>query len=77
MPGVTEQWIGRVIQCHVAHYAVVGTSATRAASPPLTSRVLISVSSTAVGFRVSITSPDIDIARQLAQSGRALMANAS
>jgi hypothetical protein len=39
--------------------------------------VLIRVSSTAVGFRVSITSPDIDIARQLAQSGRALMANAS
>jgi hypothetical protein len=39
--------------------------------------VLVRASSTAVGFRVSITSPDIDIARQLAQSGRPLMANAS
>lgn len=76
-PGVTEQWIGRVIQCQVAHYAVIGTSAVPPASPLLTNGVQISVSSTPAGFRVSITSPDIDIARQLLQDGRALMANAS
>jgi hypothetical protein len=76
-PGVTEQWIGRVIQCHVAHHAVVGTSAPQMASPLPTNGVNISVSSTGVGFRVSITSPNIDIARRLVQEGRRLMANAS
>src|SRR5580692_8662110 len=34
-PGVTEPWLGRVIECHLAHYAVVGANAASAPSPLL------------------------------------------
>jgi hypothetical protein len=76
-PGLTEQWLGRVIQCHVAHHAVVGASGVEESSPLLTGETQIHVSSTGAGFRVSITSSDIDVARQLVRKGRALSANAS
>jgi hypothetical protein len=76
-PGTTEQWVGRVIQCHLAHYAVIGTAGAPETSLLLTAGARISVSSTQVGFRVSVTSADIDVARQLLGKGRSLVANAS
>ncbi len=76
-PGTTEQWIGRVIECHLAHYAVVGATAAQAPSPLLVRGANIHVSSTADGFRVSITSKDIDVARQVLSAGRALLPSAS
>jgi hypothetical protein len=74
-PGVTEQWLGRVIQCHVAHYEVVGTTGTT--SPLLTQGARIAVSSTSVGFKVSITTADSDKAQTIIEKGHALTTNAS
>jgi hypothetical protein len=70
-PGVTQQWIGRVIGCHAAHYAVAG-AAGAPASPVLVPGARVRVSSTADGFRISITSDDLDVARQALSAGRAL-----
>jgi hypothetical protein len=76
-PGMTEQWIGRVIQCHLAHHAVVGTTAVNEWCPLLVDKTKIAVSSTPVGFRVQITSADIAIARAVIAKGQALSPSAS
>jgi hypothetical protein len=76
-PGVTEEWIGRVIQCHVAHYAVVGAAASKEPSPLLVVGAVIRVSSTGLGFRVSITSSDIEVAREVLNAGRSLTSHVS
>jgi hypothetical protein len=73
-PGVTEQWIGRIIDCHVAHYAVVG-AASAPPSPLLVQGTEIRVSSTSDGFRVSVTSKYSDVAREVLNAGRALAAS--
>jgi hypothetical protein len=70
-PGVTEQWIGRIIGCHVAHYAVVG-AAGAPPSPLLAPGAQLRVSSTSDGFRISVTSKDADVAREALSAGRAL-----
>lgn len=75
-PGVTEQWIGRIIGCHVAHYAVVG-GAPAVPSPMLVAGAQVRVSSTSDGFRVWITSNDVDVARQALGASRALLAGGS
>jgi hypothetical protein len=76
-PGVTEQWISRIIQCHLAHYAVVGVAAADEWCPLLVNKAKIAVSSTPVGFRIEITSPDIAIARVVIAKGQALSPSAS
>jgi hypothetical protein len=76
-PGVTEQWISRIIQCHLAHYAVVGMTAADEWCPLLVNKAKIAVSSTPVGFRIQITSPDIAIARVVIAKGEALSPSAS
>jgi hypothetical protein len=75
-PGMTEQWLGRIIQCHVAHHAAVGTSADNQASPLLTDGVHIHVSPTAVGFKVSITSADADTAQSVITRAQTAVARA-
>jgi hypothetical protein len=64
-PGVTEQWLGRVIECHLAHRAAVGGLAADAAVSPFAENARVSVSSTRTSFRVAITSPDIEVARSV------------
>jgi hypothetical protein len=76
-PGLTEQWIARVAQCYVAHHDVVGTTAVNAASPLLLPGVRISVSSTSVGFKVSITTADAATAQEVIAKGHALESDAS
>jgi hypothetical protein len=72
-PGMTEQWIGRVIECHLAHRAVVGTRVAEQACPLATEEAQIDVSSTDTGFRVSITSKDVTVARSLIDRCHALV----
>jgi hypothetical protein len=69
-PGVTEQWLGRVVACHVAHVAVVGHD--RYPGPLEVPGAQASVSSTGVGFRVTITSHDRDAVRSVVQRGQEL-----
>lgn len=69
-PGVTEQWLGRVVECHRAHLAVVGRGVR--ASPLSVANAQVAVSATAIGFRVTVTSKDTDTARSVVDKGREL-----
>jgi hypothetical protein len=68
--GMTEQWLGRVVACHVAHVAVVGHD--RYPGPLEVPDAQANVSSTGVGFRVTITSRDSDVAKSLVTRGEQL-----
>jgi hypothetical protein len=69
-PGVTQQWLGRVVACHTAHVAVVGPDPRP--SPLSVANTQVSVSPTSVGFRVTVTSRDVDIARAVVDKGQQL-----
>jgi hypothetical protein len=71
-PGVTEQFLGRAVACHLAHVAVVGPGSR--SSPLSVPGTKVSVSSTPVGFRVTVTSHDSDIARSIVERGHELVA---
>jgi hypothetical protein len=71
--GMTQQWLGRVVACHMAHVAVVGQE-TRP-SPLAVPNAEVTVSSTQVGFRVTITSKDGEAARNVVERGRELAAS--
>jgi hypothetical protein len=70
--GVTQQSVGRVIACHLAHRAVVGDGVPDRDSPLFVDDARISVSSTPTAFRVAITSPHIDVARAVIEKGSVL-----
>lgn len=76
-PALTEQWLGRLIQCHLAHYAVVGAAAADPKDPLTTDGAHVSVASTQTGFRVAITSPASEVARELVRKGVGLSENGS
>jgi hypothetical protein len=69
-PGMTQQWLGREIACHMAHVAVAGVDPQP--SPLSVPNAQVSVSSTSVGFRVTVTSKDRDIARSVVDNGQRL-----
>lgn len=68
--GMTQQWLGRIVACHLAHVAVVGQTAHP--SPLEVPNADVTVSSTQVGFRVTITSRDRETARDVVEQGRML-----
>src|ERR1700722_2108257 len=70
--GMTQQWLGRVVACHMAHVAVVGQEPRQ--TPITVPNADVTVSSTPVGFRVTITSKDGDAARSVVERGRQLAA---
>src|SRR5258707_15720505 len=53
-PGVTQQWIGRVLACHQARLAVGSSTPTAEADPLALADVNTSVASTETGFAVEI-----------------------
>jgi hypothetical protein len=69
-PGVTQQWLGRVVACHTAHVAVAGPDSHP--SPLSVANAQVSVTPTSVGFRVTVTSHDQDIARAVVDKGHQL-----
>jgi|CZKU01.1.fsa_nt_gi hypothetical protein len=69
-PGMTQQWLGRVIACQMAHVAVVGHVS--GASPLSVANTQVAVSSTATGFRVTVTSRDRDVVRLVLGKGQEL-----
>jgi hypothetical protein len=73
-PGMTQQWLGRIVACHRAHVAVVGQD--RSGSPLTVPDAEVAVSSTQVGFRVSITSRDVDSVRSVVERARELASTA-
>jgi hypothetical protein len=70
--GMTQQWLGRIVSCHQAHVAVVGPGARP--SPLSVPNADVTVSSTLAGFRVTITSHDTDVARNVVERGHELAA---
>jgi hypothetical protein len=73
-PGITEQWLGRVVECHLAHRAALGALASDAATSPFAESAQVAVSSTPTSFRVAITSPDLDVARSVLAKSERLVA---
>ena len=68
--GMTQQWLGRVVTCHMAHLAVVGPEGRH--SPLTVPNADVTISSTMVGFRVTITSHNTDVAQSVVERGREL-----
>jgi len=73
-PGMTKEWLGRIVACHVAHVAATGQVERQ--SPLSVPNTQVTVSSTSVGFRVTVTSKDSGIARSVIDRGEELAANA-
>jgi hypothetical protein len=73
-PGMTQQWLGRIVACHVAHVAAIGGE--DRPSPLSVANTQVAVSSTAVGFRITVTSKDSGVARSVIDRGEQLAANA-
>jgi hypothetical protein len=72
--GLTEQWLGHVLECHLAHHAVVGDRmASGRPSPLLVDEARVSLSSTIDGFRIAITARDVAVARQIIERAQALV----
>ena len=75
-PGMTEQWLGRVTECNLAHYAVVGRQ-DGDKSPLSVPNANVTVSSTADGFRIVLTSKDSDVAHAVIAKGQSLASSGS
>jgi hypothetical protein len=73
-PGMTQQWLDRVIECHLAHRAATGAVAAGADASPFVPDAQVSVSSRATSFRVAITSKDLDTARSVIAKAERLVA---
>jgi hypothetical protein len=74
-PGLTQEWLGRVVACHMAHLAVTGQQAMR--SPLAVPGSSVSVSPTGTGFEVTVMSRNTDVARAIVEKGVALAGGAS
>lgn len=72
-PGLTQEWLGRVLACHIAHHAVVGDRVPDITSPLYVENARIAVSSTGDGFRIAITSTDVDTARLIIERANAIV----
>jgi hypothetical protein len=72
-PGLTQQWLGRVIECHRAHIALAGHSGQR--SPLAVPDAVVAVSTTFEGFRVTVTSKNQDVAHVIVDKGQELAAS--
>ena len=76
-PGLSAEWLQRVVDCHLARNAVIGHEAAAHEMDycPLTLRgVAARVSSTGDGFAISIRSNDQKVVEELRRRGRALLA---
>lgn len=70
-PGMTAQWLARLVECHMAT-ELVGAACTSSECPLGLARVTISVSPTATGFTLAIRSNDPDVAREVARRSELL-----
>ncbi|HXX67430.1 MAG TPA: hypothetical protein VEK07_09630 [Polyangiaceae bacterium] len=71
--GLTEQWLGHVLECHLAHHAVVGDHMAGRPSPLLVDDARVSLSSTVDGFRIAITAREVSAAREIIERAQALI----
>jgi hypothetical protein len=75
VPGMTAQWLQRVVDCHLSRNAALGHDVPEMAYCPLVPRgVDAKVSATATGFAVTLRSDDADTAAEVLRRSRALVA---
>jgi hypothetical protein len=72
-PGLTEQWLDRVLECHMARHAVIGSKIPDRDSPLFVDDARVALSSYGDGFRIAITTRDIAAAREVIERGRTLV----
>jgi hypothetical protein len=75
LPGMTAEWLQRLVDCHVARNSVIGheTASTEMPHCPLTLRgVTATVSSTGDGFAVAIRSDDDATSQEILRRAEAL-----
>jgi len=77
VPGLTGQWLQRVVDCHLARNAVMGAAdPTMSYCPLAVPHATASVVSTRDGFAVDITSDDSDSVREIVKRAQALKSGA-
>lgn len=74
VPGMTGQWLQRVVDCHLARNAVVG-GADMPFCPLAVPHATATVTSTATGFVVDVTSDNTDSVRDIIRRAAALRPN--
>jgi hypothetical protein len=75
VPGLTAEWLQRVIDCHLARNSAVGHEASAAEMPycPLTNRgAQARVRSVGDGFAVAVCSDDADASKEILKRAEAL-----
>jgi hypothetical protein len=75
VPGLTAEWLQRVVDCHLARNSAIGheVASTEMAYCPLTQRgVTATVRSTGDGFAVAVRSDDAATAREILQRAESL-----
>jgi hypothetical protein len=70
-PGMSQQLLYRITECHLAHYAVVGRPEGDT-SPLAVKDATVSVTTTPDGYRLAITSRDLDAENALVARGEDL-----
>ncbi len=75
LPGMTPQWLQRVIDCHLARNAALGHEVPEMPNCPLVPKnVTAQVTATSTGFAVAVRSDDVDTAREVLRRARMLVA---
>jgi hypothetical protein len=69
-PGMTEQWLSRVLECHMAHEATAMASTSDRHDPFLVEDARVALSPTSDGFRITITTKDVGAAREIIDRAR-------
>jgi hypothetical protein len=77
VPGMTAEWLQRVVDCHLARNAAVGFDMPEMAYCPLTIKtVRARVASTGNGFTVTVESDDPTAAKEVLRRSQALVGKA-
>jgi hypothetical protein len=72
-PGLTQEWLGHLVECYQAKVAMAGNALQARESCPLAEpEASYSVSSTGDGFAVSVRSPDDDAAKRIIEASERL-----
>lgn len=78
VPGMTAEWLQRVVDCHIARNAALGHDVPEMPSCPLVPRAVEArVRSTGNGFAVDVRSDDTASADEVLRRARALVATAA
>jgi hypothetical protein len=74
LPGMTAEWLQRLVDCHLARNAALGHDAPEMPFCPLVPKgVAATVTSTGSGFADAVRAGDTDVANDVLRRARALV----